>query len=132
MKCLTQKIKPKLNLLGEPIMQDGRILKEVKLSDGYKWLSLRQIFGRIDHLSRAFYSLGIKPQEKVIIYADTRMEWFLSALTLLHLNAIMVTLFSNLGMIRLTGSHTVHKLIASIIFAFRKRRLNSWNVTDKC
>lgn len=82
---------------GQPLTQDGKVVKEIQLAKAYKWLTLGQVLERMDGIARGLASLGVKPRDKVIIYADTRLEWFLSALALFELNSVIVTLFSNLG-----------------------------------
>ena len=82
---------------GEPLKIDGKVAKELKLAPEYKWLTMKEVFERVDNLTKGFMSLGVKSKEKVIIYADTRLEWFLSSLALFEIDSIIVTLFSNLG-----------------------------------
>ena len=77
---------------------DGKVAKELELSPNYEWLSSSEVFKRVDNLTKGFHRLGVKTKEKVIIYADTKLEWFLSSLALFELDSIIVTLFSNLGM----------------------------------
>ncbi len=83
---------------GQPVTQDGKVVKEIQLASEYKWLTLGQVFEKVDNLARGLASVGgVVPREKVIIFADTRLEWFLSALALFELDTVLVTLFSNLG-----------------------------------
>ncbi|OTF71721.1 hypothetical protein BLA29_011134, partial [Euroglyphus maynei] len=81
---------------GKPIMVEGRPLSKIKLSD-YKWFTVGQILDRADAIARGLQQLGVKKGDKVMIYADSNIEWFLVALALLRSNAITVTLFSTLG-----------------------------------
>mgnify|MGYP002714293205 FL=1 len=81
---------------GQPIMVDGRHLSKMKLSD-YKWFTVGQILDRADAIARGLEQLGVKKGDKVMIYADSNIEWFLIALALNRLCAITVTLFSTLG-----------------------------------
>lgn len=68
------------------------------LSDSYKWLTLNQAISRVDNIAKGLVKMGVKKGDKVIIWADTRLEWLLSSLALVRTNATLTTLFSNLGM----------------------------------
>lgn len=67
------------------------------LDSNYKWLNLKQIFDKIENLTKGLSAFNVNPRDKVIIYSDTRLDWFVSALALLYMDAIIVTLYSNLG-----------------------------------
>ena len=84
-------------LLGKPMTQDGKVMKATKLSDQYQWLTIGQVFERVEHIMRGLSWLGLKPRQKMIIFSETRLEWFITALSLMELDAVIVTLFSNLG-----------------------------------
>ena len=61
-------------------------------------MTVGEVVDRVDALARGFQQLGIKKGEKVVIYADSGLEWQLTALALTRLTAVVVTLFSTLGM----------------------------------
>lgn len=88
---------PVLDESGQPVCQDGKALKLVKLADKYTWLKMPEVLRRVNDLGKGFQANNIKAGDKVIIYADTRLEWMLTAMALLKINAVIVTLFSNLG-----------------------------------
>nr|XP_027203444.1 long-chain-fatty-acid--CoA ligase 4-like [Dermatophagoides pteronyssinus] len=81
---------------GQPIMVEGRPLTKIKLSD-YKWWTVGQILDRADAIARGLQQLGVKKGDKVMIYAESNVEWFLVTLALNRLCAVTVTLFSTLG-----------------------------------
>ncbi|OTF80109.1 long-chain acyl-CoA synthetase-like protein, partial [Euroglyphus maynei] len=82
---------------GKPIIVDERELTKIELSKDYKWWTVGQIMDRADNIARGLQQLGINRNDKVIIYADSNVEWFLVALALNRLCAITITLFSTLG-----------------------------------
>lgn len=82
---------------GQPIKQDGRIVKEIRLADDFTWLTNGDVFEKIKNLGQGFLALDITPQDKVLLFADTRIEWLLASFSLLYQNIPIVTLFSNLG-----------------------------------
>ena len=82
---------------GKPIIVDGKELTKIELSNDYKWLTSGEIMDRADAIARGLQRLGINQNDKVIIYADSNVEWFLVSLALNRLCAITITLFSTLG-----------------------------------
>lgn len=86
---------PALDEDGKQIKILGKELKQMQLADQYHWLTVGEILDRADALARGLQKrLGIKKQDKVIIYADNSVEWFCAAIALQRLNAITVTLLS--------------------------------------
>ena len=63
----------------------------------YQFLSYREACERIDGIGRGFLSLGLRPGEKILIFAETRPEWLLSALAAFRHGLTLVTLYSTLG-----------------------------------
>lgn len=82
---------------GKPIIVDERELTKIELSKDYEWWTAGQIIDRADAIARGLQQLGVNRNDKVIIYADSNVEWFLVALALNRLCAITITLFSTLG-----------------------------------
>lgn len=82
---------------GEPVVQDGRVVKEIELAKEYTWLTNKQVFENIDQVTKGLHTLNLKSEDKTIIFADTRIEWLYSAVALLNLGIPIITLFANLG-----------------------------------
>lgn len=81
---------------GKPIMFNGRMLSKITLTD-YQWVTRGKILDRADSIARGLQQLGVQQNEKVMIYAETSLEWFLVALALHRLSSITTTLFSTLS-----------------------------------
>lgn len=73
-----------------------KLLRQVKLSH-YKWITFGQFDKQIEAARRGFQSEGIKANDKVMLYADTRPEWQISSQALIRMGAIVVTMYSTLG-----------------------------------
>jgi long-chain acyl-CoA synthetase len=63
----------------------------------YKFTTYRETFKRIEDIGRGLLSIGAKPGYKILIFAETRAEWLLTALAALRHGLTIVTLYSTLG-----------------------------------
>lgn len=63
----------------------------------YDWQSYREVSRRVTNIAKGLYEFGIKPNDKVLIYADTCPEWLLTALACFRASITIVTLYTNLG-----------------------------------
>nr|XP_027196441.1 long-chain-fatty-acid--CoA ligase 4-like [Dermatophagoides pteronyssinus] len=89
--------KMKYDSNGQPIRQDGRIVKEIKLANKYTWLKTKDVFEKFEVIGSGFKQLGLTSDDRVIMFADTRIEWFISSFSLMLFQIPIATLFSNLG-----------------------------------
>ena len=63
----------------------------------YTWQTYSKVFSRVDNVAFGLYSIGLKPLDKIIIYADTCAEWLITALACFKSSITIVTLYTNLG-----------------------------------
>ena len=79
------------------VASDGREVEKLKLG-GYKWLTFNQAHARVKSIASGLVDLaGLKPQDKVIIYADTKRDWQLTAQACFRMNLTVVTIYATLG-----------------------------------
>jgi len=76
--------------------ESEKLFRQVKLSD-YKWVTFNQFDRQIEAARRGFLLEGIRAGDKVMLYADTRPEWQICSQALIRLGAIVVTMYSTLG-----------------------------------
>lgn len=57
---------------------DGKSFKKLILGD-YKWITYREVDRKLDLIGKALMSLGVRPRQNVVVLAETRMEWMLTA-----------------------------------------------------
>lgn len=76
--------------------QSGRVIKKVSLGD-YKWMTYKEVDARIDEVRRGLLSIGIRSRKPVAIFAETRVEWIITAHACFRINTPVVTLYANLG-----------------------------------
>ncbi|RMZ95312.1 long-chain-fatty-acid-- ligase 4 isoform X2 [Brachionus plicatilis] len=86
----------------DQVQQDGKIFKKFELGKNYKWMSYAQVLDKIDSVADGLLEIGIKSNDNVIIYAETRYEWIVSALACFKIKATVITLYSTLGLDALT------------------------------
>lgn len=65
--------KRQLFSVSEVLTRTGRKMTKLSLDDHYSWLSLEQVDQTIGHLANGFLTQGVQYQEKVLIFAETRM-----------------------------------------------------------
>ncbi|XP_040070326.1 long-chain-fatty-acid--CoA ligase 3 [Ixodes scapularis] len=77
----------KRELLGEveDKQNGGKVIKKLSLGQ-YQWLSYNEVDTKIDLVSRGFMSLGLRPQECLVILAETRQEWLIAAQACFRVN----------------------------------------------
>lgn len=73
-----------------------KLLRQVELAD-YRWITFGHFNAQIEAARRGFLLEGIRPNDKVMLYADTRPEWQISSQALIRLGAIVATMYSTLG-----------------------------------
>ena len=78
-------------------MVDGKIIKKIVLGDHYKWLTVGEVLDKVESIAKGLYDMGIRSNDRVVIYAEASPNWFFCSLALAKLGATLVTLYSNLG-----------------------------------
>jgi len=76
---------------------DGKVFRKQILDDKYTWLSYDELDQRIDRIARGLMEHGVQPRQTVLILAETRLEWMLSAQAIFRLGATIATLYATLG-----------------------------------
>uniref|UniRef100_A0A0N5AK33 long-chain-fatty-acid--CoA ligase n=1 Tax=Syphacia muris TaxID=451379 RepID=A0A0N5AK33_9BILA len=79
----------------EEKQEDGRIFERWEMGE-YKWQTYADIQRRVGFLAAALRKVaGSNP--KVIIFAETRADWLISALACMRANIVIVTAYATLG-----------------------------------
>ena len=61
-------------------------------------MTFREASERVSAIASGLVDLaGLKPQDKVIIYADTKRDWQLTAQACFRMNLTVVTIYATLG-----------------------------------
>lgn len=63
----------------------------------YDWFSYDHVIRRVNGIAKGLHLLGVGAGDKVLIFAETRLEWMLCAFAVFKLGAVLTTLFAQLG-----------------------------------
>ena len=94
----------------------------------YKFITFREAHSRIEAIGRAFLSLGLRKGDRIMIFAETRPEWILSAFAAFRHGLTVVTLYSTLG--EDAVRHGIEESEVSVIVTsqelVQKLEVNTW------
>eukprot|EP00111_Clytia_hemisphaerica_P010153 TCONS_00029670-protein len=80
----------------DEVQPNGRIFKKMILGD-YKWMSYNEAYTEVQRVSAGLKAIGVQTKEYVIIFAETKAEWMLSAQACFMRNFPVVTIYATLG-----------------------------------
>jgi len=76
------------------LKKDG---KKVFLETDLQYMTYKDLDNKLDCLVQGFLSSGIKSGDRVVIFMDTRLEWYLTYQALLRMGSTIATLYATLG-----------------------------------
>ena len=83
-------------LAEEVVTSNEKPITKYVLSD-YKWITYGQFDEKVDNIAKGLLMNGIKSGAKVMIFADTCIEWFACAQAILRIGATVATIYSSLN-----------------------------------
>ena len=69
---------------------------KLELGD-YSWQSYSEVADRAASIGRGLAQLGLQPEDKGVLYANTCADWMVSALGAFQQSLAVVTIYTNLG-----------------------------------
>jgi len=109
---------------------DGREVEKLNLGE-YEWMTFRDARARVDAIAAGLVDLaGLKPQDKVIIYADTKRDWQLTAQACFRMNLTVVTIYATLGEDGV--QHGINQTQASVVVCDGKLLKTLTKVAGNC
>ncbi|GFS73349.1 long-chain-fatty-acid--CoA ligase 4, partial [Nephila pilipes] len=63
----------------------GKVFKKMNLGE-YRWSTFNEINQRVDDVSKGLLSLGVRSKKPVILLAETRLEWIITAQACFRIN----------------------------------------------
>ena len=80
------------------IEKGGKIEEKVILGNRYTWQTYQEVGDRVINISAGLSQISsLKSKEHVVMYADTCIEWFVTAMACFKNNYTIATLYTNLG-----------------------------------
>lgn len=107
---------------------NGKVFKKFVLGE-YEFTTYRQACQRIDFIGRGLLSIGAQPGDRILIYAETRPEWLLTAFAAFRHGLTVVTLYSTLGEQAL--QHGINESQVEIIFTSHELTLKLDKILDQ-
>jgi len=85
-------------VLGEmdEVQGSGKVFKKLSLGE-YKWKTYNEAHNISTQFGRGLRELGVAPNSAIVIYAETRAEWIMSAFGAFAESITVSTLYTNLG-----------------------------------
>lgn len=84
-------------VMGEEVSySEGKPITKYVLSD-YKWITYGEFDERLNNVTKGLLLTGVKSGDRVMIFADTSIDWFTTAQAVLRMGATVATLYSSLN-----------------------------------
>jgi len=80
----------------EETQTSGKVFTKLQLGE-YTWQTYSQVAAKADCLGRGLREIGVKPRDRVVIYANTSADWMICAIGAFRQSLALVTIYTNLG-----------------------------------
>lgn len=78
------------------VQPNGQVLKKYVMG-AYQWKSFSEADAEATNFSKGILELGVKPRDRVVIFAETRAEWMIAAQGLFKQACGIATIYATLG-----------------------------------
>jgi long-chain acyl-CoA synthetase len=82
--------------IDDEVQPNGKVFKKYSLGN-YLWNTYEEMYQRVVNLSNGMLKLGLKSNDKIVLFAETRPEWLMNAFACFRISVPIVTLYSTLG-----------------------------------
>lgn len=79
------------------IEEGGSKREKIELKNEYQWLSLNQYYTRVTNLAKGMAAAGVEENARVVIFAETQLNWMVAAFATWFLKGQVVTIYATLG-----------------------------------
>lgn len=112
------------------IDEGGAKREKIQLANEYQWMNYADYYERVLSLARGLASIGLEPQAKVVIYAETQRDWMVSAFAAWFSNAQVITIYATLG--EEGAIHGINETEAAFVIADAKLLKIISKIMPKC
>lgn len=108
----------------------GRKFEKLELENEFNWITYQEYLNKVRGFAGGLQALGLKPKDKLVIYAETQVDWMVSAFAAWYNNATVVTIYATLG--EEGALHGINQTKASVIVADSKLLKVLVKILPKC
>lgn len=80
----------------EEVQKNGKVFKKYELGE-YSWLTYTEVEKMASNFGKGLRSVGHQSKENIVIFAETRKEWLISAMGCFKQSIPLCTLYATLG-----------------------------------
>jgi len=120
-------------LLGKSLEEGpgGKKFEKLNLSPEYRWLTFNEYKARVRAFSSGMVAFAdLKEQDKVVIYADTQVDWMVACLASFTQNVVVVTIYATLG--EDGAMHGINQTHARLVICDPKLQSVVQKIAPKC
>lgn len=77
-------------------MEEGKSMVKYDMGE-YRWKTFKEVESRVDAIGRGLLALGVAPKSRIVVFAETREEWMMTALACFRKCIIVCTIYATLG-----------------------------------
>uniref|UniRef100_A0A915BKV0 long-chain-fatty-acid--CoA ligase n=1 Tax=Parascaris univalens TaxID=6257 RepID=A0A915BKV0_PARUN len=96
----------------EHVQPNGRVFEKWELGE-YKWESYEDVHKRVGLIAAGLHSIVEGNDPKVVMFAETRADWLITALACMRINLPVVTVYATLGEAAI--AHAINETDATIL-----------------
>lgn len=112
------------------IEEGGAKREKIELANEFKWITLNEYYGRVTNMAKGMAAAGVEPKARVVIFAETQLNWMVAAFATWCLNGQVVTIYATLG--EEGASHGFNETQASTAVVDSKLLKTLLKVLPKC
>mmetsp|Transcript_139191 Transcript_139191/g.242249 ORF Transcript_139191/g.242249 Transcript_139191/m.242249 type:complete len:690 (-) Transcript_139191:41-2110(-) len=108
----------------------GRKFEKLELENEFSWITYQEYENKVRGLAGGLQAFGLQPRDKLVIYAETQVDWMVSAFAAWYNNATVVTIYATLG--EEGALHGINQTKASVVVADSKLLKILMKILPKC
>ncbi|WKY01249.1 hypothetical protein Q1695_015332 [Nippostrongylus brasiliensis] len=107
----------------------GRVFEKWELGE-YEWMSYREVEAKVSVVAAGLKDLATGDEPKVVIFAETRAHWLITALACFRANIPIVTVYATLGEDAI--AHAIDETGSSILVTSSELLVKVVNLGKRC
>jgi len=110
--------------------EGGAQREKIQYANEFTWLSYDEYYKKVLNVARGLNGLGVEPKSKVVIYAETQLDWMVAAFAAFFSNSQVVTIYATLG--EQGAIHGINETEAQTVIADAKLLKILTKILPKC